>query len=403
MKQVKLSRGWAWKPLASLVHPSRKISYGIVQPGVFDPNGILLVRGQDYSDGWAKPEAMFRVSEAIDAPYRRSRLKAGDIIMTIVGAGTGNIAIVPGYLEGANITQTTARIAVNEAVACRDFVRLVLESHIGRHEVYRNIKGGAQPGLNISDVEKFNIPTPALSEQTKIAATLMPWIEALDKLDALIAAEARRKQALLQQLITGNRRLPGFRKPWKHVKLSAVAEECSIRNRETLDRSRLYGVTKIDGMVPMRENVQGATINRCQIVERGWFAYNPMRINIGSIARWEHDDAVMVSPDYVVFRTNESLLLSDYLNHIRRTALWSDFVGAAGNGSVRIRIWFDDLGYFEFPLPPIEEQRAIAAVLDTADTELRLLRQQRSALDHQKRGLMQKLLTGTIRVNPQHP
>jgi type I restriction enzyme S subunit len=43
-------------------------------------------------------------------------------------------------------------------------------------------------------------------------------------------------------------------------------------------------------MVPMREHVQGATIDRCQIVERGWFAYNPMRINIGSIARWEHDD-----------------------------------------------------------------------------------------------------------------
>ena len=150
----------------------------------------------------------------------------------------------------------------------------------------------------------------------------------------------------------------------------------------------------------MRENVQGSTINRCQIVERGWFAYDPMRINIGYIARWEKDDPVMVSPDYVVFRTRGSLLLSDYLNHVRRAAISADFVGTAGNGSVRIRIWFDDLGYFKFPLPPVEEQRAIAAILSTADAELRLLRQQRAAIDHQKRGLMQLLLTGKVRVSP---
>ncbi len=207
-------------------------------------------------------------------------------------------------------------------------------------------------GLGI--FRRLKMLVPPLHEQQKIADILATWDEALEKLDALIIAEGRRKQALMQQIITGHCRLPGFRKPWRRVELSEVAEECSIRNGLKLDRTRLYAVTKAEGMVPMRENVQGATINRCQIVERGWFAYNPMRINIGSIARWENDEPVMVSPDYVVFRTKESLLLSDYLNHIRRAVIWSDFVGAAGNGSVRIRIWFDDLGYFKFPLPPIE-------------------------------------------------
>jgi type I restriction enzyme, S subunit len=257
---------------------------------------------------------------------------------------------------------------------------------------------GAQKNINIDFIEDLEIEHPPLPEQQKIADILGTWDEALEKLDALIAAKARRKQALMQQLLTGHRRLPGFSKPWKRVELSDVAEECSIRNGQKLERTRLYAVTKAEGMVPMRENVQGATVNRCQIVERGWFAYNPMRINIGSIARWEGNDPVMVSPDYVVFRTKESLLLSDYLNHIRRGDAWTDFVGAAGNGSVRVRIWFDDLGYFEFPLPPIEEQRAIAAVLNAADTELQLLRQERAVLNQQKRGLMQKLLTGKVRV-----
>jgi type I restriction enzyme S subunit len=107
----------------------------------------------------------------------------------------------------------------------------------------------------------------------------------------------------------------------------------------------------------------------------------------------------MVSGDYVVFRANESRLLSDYLNHLRRSTAWADFVGASGNGSVRVRIWFDDLGRFKFLLPSLAEQRAIAHILDAADTELRLLRSQRAALDQQKRGLMQRLLTGKVRVN----
>jgi type I restriction enzyme S subunit len=78
--------------------------------------------------------------------------------------------------------------------------------------------------------------------------------------------------------------------------------------------------------------------------------------------------------------------------------MWQSFVTRGGNGSVRIRIYFSDLAEFTFPCPPIEEQRQIAAILDTADHELTLLRAQRNALDQQKRGLMQRLLTGKTRV-----
>jgi type I restriction enzyme S subunit len=252
--------------------------------------------------------------------------------------------------------------------------------------------------INSTQLKQFPTMVPPLPEQRKIADILGMWDEALEKLDALIASKARRKRALMQQLFTGKRLLRSHTE-WRRIQLSEVAEEQSERNEETLDRSRLFAVTKAEGMVPMRERVQGATVHRCKIVERGWFAYNPMRINIGSIARWEGTDPVMVSGDYVVFRANESRLLSDYLNHLRRSTAWADFVGASGNGSVRVRIWFDDLGRFKFLLPSLAEQRAIAHILDAADTELRLLRSQRAALDQQKRGLMQRLLTGKVRVN----
>lgn len=383
---------WATPYLDALIDEDAPVSYGILMPGEHVPDGIPVIKVKDYVNGRLNLSSITRTSPEIDAEFKRSRVKAGDILLSIRG-GTGDVIEVPEELEGANITQDTARLRANKQVS-RNFLLHALRGEFVTTQIQLDTIGQAVTGINISSVRKLIIPLPPLPEQQKIADILGSWDEALEKLDALIAAKDRRKQALTQQLLSGG----STKKKWSRVSLSEVAETCSIRNGEKLGRTRLYAVTKAEGMVPMRENVQGATINRCQIVERSWFAYNPMRINIGSIARWEHDDPVMVSPDYVVFKTDETRLLSDYLNHVRRGIAWSDFVGAAGNGSVRVRIWFEDLGCFKFPLPSIPEQRAISNVLDAADAELRLLRHQRAALDQQKRGLMQKLLTGRIRV-----
>lgn len=252
--------------------------------------------------------------------------------------------------------------------------------------------------LPLEALEEYPTPVPPLQEQRKIAASLSTWDQTLEQLAALIRAKERRKTALMQQLLTGRRRLRGFAGKWTMARLGDLADEVAIPNRGRLGTERLYAVTKADGMVPMREHVKGASIQRCNLVERDWFAYNPMRINIGSLARWRGSDPVMVSPDYVVFRCNPAKLIPGFLDHLRRSWRWKQFVAMAGDGSVRVRIYFDRLAEFAFPCPPLPEQEAIAAILDTCDEELRLLRAQRAAVDHQKRGLMQQLLTGRIRV-----
>jgi type I restriction enzyme, S subunit len=245
---------------------------------------------------------------------------------------------------------------------------------------------------------KTPILLPPLSEQRKIAEILTTWDEALTQLDALIEAQERRKKALMQQFLTGKKRLAGFKGKWKKVALGDVAENVADQNKGRMGTASLYGVTKAEGVVPMRDHVKGESFDRCKRVETDWFAYNPMRINIGSIARWQGADAIMVSGDYVVFRCHPERLLPSYLDHLRQSWMWQYFVTRGGNGSVRIRIYFSDLAEFTFPCPPLEEQRQIAAILDTADQQLTLLHAQRKALDLQKRGLMQRLLTGKLRV-----
>ena len=202
----------------------------------------------------------------------------------------------------------------------------------------------------------------------------------------------------MQQLLSGERRLPGFKEEWQEGRLDEVASNSSLRNKVSVPDNRLYAVTKAKGLIPMREHVKGVSTDRCQVVKHNWFAYNPMRLNIGSIARLLEEEPVMVSPDYVVFHCNEDRLDPDYLDHLRHTERWRHYVNVAGNGSVRVRIYFKDLGAFKFHLPPLEDQRRIADILNACDREIALHRRQLKAIREQKRGLMQKLLTGEVRM-----
>ena len=151
----------------------------------------------------------------------------------------------------------------------------------------------------------------------------------------------------MQQLLTGKKRFAGFKGKWKKVALGDVAENVADQNKGRMGTTSLYGVTKADGVVPMRDHVKGESFDRCKRVETDWFAYNPMRINIGSIARWQGAETVMVSGDYVVFRCHPDKLLPAYLEHLRQSWTWQSFVTRGGNGSVRIRIYFS--GSRRFP------------------------------------------------------
>lgn len=158
------------------------------------------------------------------------------------------------------------------------------------------------------------------------------------------------------------------------------------------------GVSKFVGVVPMRETTIGTKLDRYKILPPGAFAYNPMRLNIGSIARWAGSEDVLVSPDYVVLETIPVKLDARFLDHYRRGHAWKHFMEIAGNGSVRVRIYYDDLASMKISLPPIEEQQRIADLLDLLDREISLLQRQRELLEQQKRAVMHKLLTGEVRL-----
>jgi len=144
----------------------------------------------------------------------------------------------------------------------------------------------------------------------------------------------------------------------------------------------------------MEERLIASDIARYRIVQKDWFAYNPMRLNIGSIAQWKGEQNILVSPDYVVFKCLDGAdpgVDPSYLNHFRQSDVWKKFVSEGGDGGVRVRIYYRDLARLQLVLPWRNEQQKIAACLSSLDELITAETRQLDALKTHKKGLMQQL------------
>lgn len=308
------------------------------------------------------------------------------LIITNSGATLG-VPKITQELSGAN---DGIAVFLNLKDISKECLFYILESKTNH---FRNelAPGVGQPNLNTELLGDVAIPIPAADEQARIVGALLTWDTAIQKTEQLIAAKERYLRHLRDHLL----REPDDSAP---TNLRSVTRELTERNGTALGRTSIMAVTKQVGMRPMREETMAADIARYKRVPPFAFAYNPMRLNIGSIAMSPFEGEVLVSPDYVVFACDESRLLPGYLNHLRNSHRWKRHFELAGNGSVRVRIYYKDLAGFSFALPSIAIQTSIVRALDAAASEIDLLRQEAEALRTQKRGLMQKLLTGQWRL-----
>lgn len=259
----------------------------------------------------------------------------------------------------------------------------------------------AQKNINLQVLKPLKVLTPPLPEQGKIAAILSTWDKAISTADALLENSRQQKKALMQQLLTGKRRLPGFKGEWKNIRVGNVIYEERARNRGS-KITRVLSVTNQKGFILPEEQfskrVASDNIENYKIIKRGQFGYNPSRLNVGSFGRLDKFEEGILSPLYVIFSLKDTHINSDFFLSWMQAGETRQRIKRSTQGSVRESVSFDALADFPLLLPPLDEQRAIAAVLDTADREITLLEQKADRLREEKKALMQQLLTGKRRV-----
>jgi type I restriction enzyme S subunit len=177
-----------YKPLNDLIQQDRPVTYGILKPGTGHDGGIPVVKVKDFPNGFIDQSALLLTSPEIDASYKRSRLLPGDLLISIRGT-VGRLAEVPPSLDGANITQDTARLTIRLEIN-RIFVRGMLETPLLQNRMQELIRGVAVKGINISDLRQIPIPMPPQDRQNHLAAIY----EAADK-SKFVAWEATKTAA----------------------------------------------------------------------------------------------------------------------------------------------------------------------------------------------------------------
>ncbi len=310
--------------------------------------------------------------------------KKGDVLISAAGTIGRLVAFdgTPSYFQDSNIIW----IENDENIALNKYLY-----HLYSNVKWKTTEGGIVSRLYNADVESLELPIPPLKEQEKIAEILLSCDKAIRLTTQIITQLKQRNKGLAQQLLTGEK--SNYKAIGKYIK------EISNRN-SNLQVKKILSVTNSKGFINQSKQfgrkLASSDVSNYKIVSKGQFAYNPSRVNVGSIDLLQDSEMGILSPMYIVFETKEDYLLSKFLYYHLKSNSFLVRIPTYVQGSVRDTLSFKALSEMEFFIPNIKKQKKIIKILDTAHQELKLYEQKLQLLQAQKKTLMQKLLTGEV-------
>ena len=257
---------------------------------------------------------------------------------------------------------------------------------------------GNQENLNADIIKTYQVPWAPDEEQERISTILTTQDKVIELKEKQLAEKQRQKKYLMQQLLTGKKRLPGFYGAWSFPKAKELFQ--SVSDKDHNGDLAVLSSTQDRGIVPRDEVDIDIKYDACSLVNykkvsKGNFVIS-LRSFQGGIEYSTYTG--LVSPVYTVLSSRKEISDGYYKQFFKST----DYINRLNVAVYGIRdgkqISYEDFGRLRIPYPPIKEQDAIAEVLSTADREVNLLRQDIEQEKQKKKALMQLLLTGIVRV-----
>ncbi len=251
--------------------------------------------------------------------------------------------------------------------------------------------------ISVSDFLNMPISLPSEAEQLKISNFLKLVDKKIAQLTKKHELLIQYKKGVMQKLFNLDVRFKNADgkdfPPWESMTLGDVTELKSKRNKD-LAELEVYSVTNSDGFVLQSDQFEGRRIagedlKSYKIINRGEFAYNPARINVGSIALFQHESGI-VSSLYVCFRCKGNLL-NTFLYYFLELDKTKQDISSAGEGGVRIYVWYPLFSKININLPCIEEQAKIVSFLSVIDEKISNAQKQLALTTQYKEGLLQQM------------
>lgn len=280
---------------------------------------------------------------------------------------------------------------------CHDYMLQLLNETIYRR-MYPYIEGTAQQVLSMKKLGQLVYSLPLLLEQQRISNVLITQDKIIELKEKLLAEKQQQKKYLMQQLLTGKKRLPGFDGEWMYVRANQIFKNVTDKKHDgTLE---VLSATQDRGIIPRSQvdiDIKYAeeSLSGYKKVVKGNFVIS-LRSFQGGIEYSEYTG--IVSPAYTVLASVYPIEDNFYKQFFKSV----DYINRLNIAVYGIRdgkqISYDDFGRIKIPYPPLEEQKAIAEVLTTADREIEILKKTIEQEKQKKKALMQLLLTGIVRV-----
>ena len=397
-----------WKEYKLGTLTDRKIGYGIVQPGASVSGGVPVIKVNNIISGLRNVEELETTSKDNDAKYSRTKLIGGELIISVVGT-IGKTAIVPMSFAGCNLVRATCLIDIKDNQLA-SWVKYYIDSPQGQRYIHENLNTTVQPTLNVKSLVDMPIPMYSSEYMKKVVSILKSLddkIEVNRKINENLEQQA---QALFKSWFVDfepfkngefvESELGMIPKGWRVGRLGEICAQSSIKVGIRNDVKVLSPVTT--GKLMLSEEffikqVFSENIAKYKVVRRGAFAYNPARVNIGSLGRNEYDFDGAVSPVYVVFECMKGY--SNYFDLFRKTERFKTEVLLRAIGGVRQSLNYVDFAMIQTIIAPqnvvdtfnplFERIKVIKKHLDTENDKLATLRDT----------LLPKLMSGELKVN----
>lgn len=319
----------------------------------------------------------------------RSKVENGDILFGMIGT-IGNPTIVNTTINFS--IKNMALIKFFKDTKINNFYLLnTIKSKIISNQFSKTANEGVQSFISLRKIRKLLIPLPLKEEQEKIAEILSAWDDGIETLEKLIEQKEILKKATMQKLFLE-------KESWKMMRFDKIFKDFCKKN---CPRERLLSATQENGVIP-RDMLSGkvmspeGSLNGYKLIEAGDFVIS-LRSFQGGLEYSKYRG--ILSPAYTVLK-NIIDIDKDFYRHFFKSYKFIEKYLSISVIGIRDgkQISYSDLSSVKIPYPPLEEQEKIGKILNCYDEELQLLNSKLEKLKDQKKGLMQKLLTGQIRV-----